>query len=86
MATYTIELTELEGIALNTICVSPEEYINDFAKDRARVEIENISQMVVKHCLLKNEAIPSTKEALVQYALDKNLVKIIDGIPPASEV
>lgn len=77
MTQYTINLTEAENKALSFIALSQEEWINNAAKERARIAIEEIVKVVIEKCLETNTQIPGSKDAMVNLAFEKKWVKSV---------
>lgn len=75
MATYNIEYTATEDLAMQTIAVSVNEWIQNAAHDRARIAIDEIVQSTVQKCLENNIQIPNTKDDIVQLAFQQGWVK-----------
>lgn len=77
---YNIVLTEIEDLALGSVAFSPKEWIENAAKERARLAIEDIIQLVVKKCLEESIPIPSTREEMVHLAFEKKWVVLLSSI------
>ena len=79
---YTIELTETENLALGSVAISQQDWIENFTKDRARIAIEEIVQMAVTKCMDTQTPVPSTREALVALAFEQGwVVALADKAP-----
>ena len=73
---YTITLTEAENKAMEYIAADVDEWITNAATNRARIAIDEICDLYVKHKLDKNEAITATnKPDMVLAAYAEGLVK-----------
>ena len=73
---YTITLTEAEQKAMEYIATDVDEWITNAATNRARIAIDEICDLYVKHKLDNNEAIAVTnKPDMVLAAYEEGLVK-----------
>lgn len=73
---YTITLTEAEDLALQYVAASPQEWIDNAATNRARIAINEICDLYVKHKLDNNQPITVTnKPDMVIAAYQEGLVK-----------
>lgn len=75
MATYTITLSDAEDKALGVVAFSQDAWIQNAVHERCRVAMEEIIQIAVTNFLAVGEPIPSTREAIVERALELGLVK-----------
>ena len=74
MANYTVTLTNAENLALSQVAASPQAWINNAVKERARVAINDIVTLAVAKYLDANISIPATREEIVQDAFDRGWV------------
>jgi hypothetical protein len=74
MANYTVTLTNAENLALNQVAASPQAWIDNVVKERARVAINDIVTLAVAKYLDANISIPATREEIVQDAFDRGWV------------
>ena len=73
---YTITLTEAEQKAMEYIAADVDDWITNAATNRARIAIDEICDLYVKHKLDNNEAITVTnKPDMVLAAYEEGLVK-----------
>ncbi len=73
---YTVILTEAETKAMEYIAADVQEWIDNAAHNRARIAIDEICDLYVKHKLDNNEAITATnKPDMVLAAYEEGLVK-----------
>ena len=73
---YTITLTEAETKAMEYIAADVHDWIDNAAHNRARIAIDEICDLYVKHKLENNEAITATnKSDMVLAAYEEGLVK-----------
>lgn len=75
MATITITLTETQYKGLEYVALSPEDWAENAVTERARLANDEIVQMTVQHCLDNGIQVPATREAIVAYAFDNDIVK-----------
>jgi len=73
---YTITLTEAEDLALQYVAADPQDWIDNAATNRARIAIDEICDLYVKHKLENNRPITATnKPDMVLAAYQEGLVK-----------
>jgi len=73
---YTITLTEAQQKAMEYIAADVDDWITNVATNRARIAIDEICDLYVKHKLDNNEAITATnKPDMVLAAYEEGLVK-----------
>jgi hypothetical protein len=73
---YTVTLTEAETKAMEYVAADVQDWIDNAATNRARIAIDEICDLYVKHKLDKNEAITATnKPDMVLAAYEEGLVK-----------
>ena len=77
MATYQITLTEAEDKALSYVSLSQLDWIENVAKNRCRIAIDEIVKICVEKCLETNTQIPGSKEEMVLLAFQQNWVKTV---------
>ena len=75
MATITIELTETQYKGLEYVALSPEDWAENAVTERARIANDEIVKITVDYCLDNNIAVPATREEIVAYAFDNDVVK-----------
>jgi len=73
--TITIELTDTQFKGLEYVALSPQEWAENAVTERARIANDEIVDITVKHCLDNGIQLPSTREAIVAYAFDNDIVK-----------
>ena len=76
----TITLTNTEYKGLEYAAVSPQDWADNALKNRARKAIDEIVDITVKYCLDNNISIPSTRDEIVSYAFEKELVKTLSEV------
>lgn len=73
---YTITLTEAEQKAMEYIAADVDEWITNAATNRARIAIDEICDLYVKHKLDNNQTITATnKPDMVLAAYEEGLIK-----------
>lgn len=77
MVSYTINLSDVEDKSLSYATVSQQEWIDNAAKERARIAKEEIIALCVKKALENSIAIPSTEEGIVDLAFSQGWVKTL---------
>ena len=75
MPTITIELTETQYKGLEYAAASPQDWAENAVTERCRIANDEIVALSVKHCLDNGIQVPTTREAVVAYAFDNELVK-----------
>jgi len=75
MPNITIELTDTQFKGLEYVAVSPQEWADNAVTERARVANDEIVQLTVQHCLDNGIQVPATRELIVAYAFDNDVVK-----------
>lgn len=75
MATITIELTETQYKGLEYAALSPQEWAENAVITRATTANDEIVQTTVQHCLDNGIQVPATREEIVAYAFDNDIVK-----------
>ena len=75
MPNITIELTDTQYKGLQYAAVSPEDWAENAVTERARIANDEIVQLAVQHCLDNGIQIPGTREEIVAYAFDNDIVK-----------
>ena len=75
MATYTITLTDTETKSFEYAAVSPQNWIDNAAKERARIAKEQIISLNTAHCNKNSIAIAVGEDAQVTQAYTLGVVK-----------
>jgi len=75
MATITITLTDTQMKGLEYAALSPQEWAENAVTNRARIANDEIVNLTVQHCLDNGVQIPATREEIVAYAFDNDIVK-----------
>ena len=73
---YTVSLTEAENKAMEYSATDVSEWIDNAVKNRARIAIDEICDLYVKHKLDNSEPITvTTKDEMVLAAYSEGLIK-----------
>ena len=75
MATITVNITDSEFKALEHIAVDPVNWVKELVLHRAFVATNDIVSLVTTHCLDNSISIPGTREAMITFAYDNNLIQ-----------
>ncbi len=73
--TITIELTDTQFKGLEYAALSPQEWADNAVTERCRIANDEIVDITVKHCLDNGIQVPATRELIVTYAFDNDIVK-----------
>jgi hypothetical protein len=73
--TIQIELTDTQFKGLEYAALSPTEWAENAVTERARIANDEIVDITVKHCLDNGIQVPATREAIVAYAFDNDIVR-----------
>jgi hypothetical protein len=74
MPNITITLTDTQLKGLEYAALSPQDWAENVVTERARIANDEIVDMTVKHCLNNGIQLPPTREAVVAYAFDNDIV------------
>lgn len=72
---YTVTLTYAENIALGTVAYSQQEWIERMTHDRCRIALDDIVKITVEKCLEEGIQLPSSKDAIVDLAVEKKWIQ-----------
>ena len=75
MPSITVELTATQLKGLEYAAVSPQDWADNALINRARIANDEIVQIVMSHCLDNGIQVPATREAIVAYGFDNDIVK-----------
>jgi spore coat polysaccharide biosynthesis protein SpsF (cytidylyltransferase family) len=73
--TITIELTDTQFKGLEYAALSPSDWAENAVTERCRLANDEIVDITVKHCLDNNIQVPATRDLIVAYAFDNDIVK-----------
>lgn len=75
MPNITITLTDAQYKGLEYVALSPQDWADNAVTDRCRIANDEITDIVVKHCLDNGIQVPATREDIVAYGFDNGIVK-----------
>jgi len=75
MPDITITLTDTQYKGLEYAAASPQDWAENAVTERCRIANDEIVQFTVAHCLDNGIQVPTTREAIVAYAFDNEIVK-----------
>lgn len=75
MPNITITLTDTQYKGLEYAALSPQDWADNVVTERCRIANDEIVDITVKHCLDNDIQVPATREAIVTYAFDNDIVK-----------
>tara|TARA_R100000353_G_C6463520_1_gene184558 strand:- start:48 stop:326 length:279 start_codon:yes stop_codon:yes gene_type:complete len=75
MAIHNINLTEAEEKSLSYVTANTLGWIENAAKERARIAKEKIISILLAHCNANNISLATGENAQVQQAFDLGIVK-----------
>ena len=75
MPDITITLTDTQYKGLEYAALSPQEWAENAITNRARIANDEIVNLTVQHCLDNGIQVPATREEIVAYAFDNEIVK-----------
>ena len=75
MPDITITLTDTQYKGLEYAALFPQEWADNVITERCRIANNEIVDITVKHCLDNGVQVPATREAVVAYAFDNDIVK-----------
>ncbi len=75
MPNITVELTDTQYKGLEYAALSPQEWADNAVTNRARIANDEIVQLTVQHCLDNGIQVPATRELIVAYAFDNDIVE-----------
>ena len=73
--TIQIELTDTQYKGLEYAALSPSDWAENAVTERCRIANDEIVDITVKHCLDNDIQVPATRELIVAYAFDNDIVK-----------
>ena len=80
MADYTVTLTDTEDKALRYAANSAQDWIDNAAKERARIAKEEIIAKLVAHCNANSIALAVGEDAQVTQAFELELVQYLADV------
>jgi hypothetical protein len=77
MPNITITLTDTQFKGLEYAALSPQEWAENVVTERCRIANDEIVDLTVKHCLDNGIQVPPTRELIVSYAFDNDIIKTV---------
>lgn len=77
MASYTVNLSDMQDKSLSYATTSQQEWIDNAVFERARIAKEEIIAICVKKAIENSISIPSTEEDIVDLAFAQGWVKTL---------
>jgi hypothetical protein len=74
MPNITITLTDTQYKGLEYAALSPQDWADNAVTERCRIANDEIVKLTVQHCLDNGIQVPATREAIVTYAFDNDIV------------
>ena len=75
MPDVTITLTDTQYKGLEYAALSPQEWAENAVTERCRIANDEIVNLTVQYCLDNGVQIPATREEIVAYAFNNEIVK-----------
>ena len=75
MPDITVTLTDTQYKGLEYVALSPQEWADNALTNRARIANDEIVNLTVEYCLDNGVQVPATREEIVAYAFDNDVVK-----------
>ena len=72
---YTITLTNTEKSAMEYVAYDPQEWIENAAKERSRIAIEEIVKLAVDKFLEAGQPIPGSRDEIVAAAYSNGWIQ-----------
>lgn len=82
MADYTVTLTDTEDKSLRYAATSAQDWIDNAAKNRARIAKLEIIAKLVAHCNENSVALAVGEDAQVTQAFDLGVVQYLADVTP----
>jgi len=80
MANYTVTLTDAEDKSLRYVAASAQDWIDNAAKNRARIAKKEIIAKLVAHCNENSIALAVGEDAQVTQAFDLGVVQYLADV------
>ena len=75
MPDITVTLTDTQYKGLEYAALSPQDWAENAVTERCRIANDEIVNLTVQHCLDNGVQVPATREEIVAYAFDNDIVK-----------
>ena len=77
MPDITITLTDTQFKGLEYAALSPQDWAENAVTERCRIANDEIVALTVTHCLDNGIQVPATREAIVAYSFDNDVVNTV---------
>jgi hypothetical protein len=81
MSTLQIELTDTQFKAFEYVAKSPQEWVENFAKERARQAVDDIIAKLIEHCNSDGIALAVGRDAQIDQAFSLGIVTALKDVP-----
>jgi hypothetical protein len=71
---YTVELTDIEDLAMQSICVDTLEWISNAVKNRAKLAYDELVQNEVARRFRDREPIPGSSDEMILDAYNRGII------------
>jgi hypothetical protein len=71
---YVVKLTEAEDLALSSVAMSQQDWIDNVVHNRCRIAIDEIVSVTVQKALDIGMQLPTSKEDVVKLGFEKEWV------------
>ncbi|WMM95750.1 hypothetical protein CRP403_gp36 [Roseobacter phage CRP-403] len=83
--TFTNQIQDWEYQALCTDALSPDQLITSYVEYRVDIAVKQIVELYTERALNEGVNIPSTRQAIVQDALNRGWVQTVEQIQQLQE-
>jgi hypothetical protein len=77
MTTISIELSDVEMKTFEFVADDPQFWAENLVRSRIKMGADEITQTVVKHCLDNGLEIPASRDEIIMFGFDQNIVKTV---------
>jgi len=77
MPDITVTLTDTQYKGLEYAALSPQDWAENAVTERCRIANDEIVNLTVQHCLDNGVQVPATREEIVAYAFNNDIVKTV---------
>ena len=78
MTTISIELSDVEMKTFEFVADDPQFWVENLARSRIKMGADEITQTVVKHCLDNGLEIPASRDEIIMFGFEQNIVKTVE--------
>lgn len=79
--TLQIELTDSQFKAFEYVAKSPQEWVENFAQERARQAVDEITSKLIEHCNTNEIALAVGQDAQIDQAFSLGIVMALKDVP-----